>query len=289
MQFGIDISCWKKGIDLSIAKNQGIKFAILRCGFTGSYNGISKGIDNSFETFYKQCKSLNIPVGGFWFSRANTYEKGVNEAKFMYKNCLKNKQFEYPIYIDVEDDIYQRIPIKNSKGKVTGYKKVPGTTEAIIGFCETLENLGYYVGIYANVDWFKNYIDTSKLKPYDKWIASWGTKRPSYPKGGIWQFGGETNHIRSNKVANKVCDQDYSYKDYPTIIKTKGLNGFKKQTENVNPKEPVKDTKEYYTVVKGDTLTKIANKYNTTINKLVSLNNIKNPNLIYVGQKIRIK
>lgn len=275
MQFGIDISCWQKGINLSIAKNQGVKFAILRCGYTGSSNGISKGIDNSFETFYKQCKSLNIPVGCYWFSRANTYEKGVNEAKFMYENCLKNKQFEYPIYIDVEDNIYQK---KNKKG----------TTEAIIGFCETLENLGYYVGIYANVDWFKNYIDTDKLNAYDKWIASWGTKRPSYPEGGMWQFGGETNHIRSNKIANKVCDQDYSYKDYPTIIKTKRLNGFKKQTVN-NPKETVKDTKEYYTVVKGDTLTKIAKKYNTSVNQLVLLNNIKNPNLIYVGQKIRVK
>lgn len=217
--FGIDISSWQRGINLSQAKTQGVKFAILRCGFTGSSNGISKGIDNSFETFYKQCKSLNIPVGCYWYSRANTYEKGVNEAKFMYENCLKNKQFEYPIYIDVEDNIYQK---KNKKG----------TTEAIIGFCEYLEKLGYYVGIYANVDWFKNYIDTDKLKAYDKWIASWGTKRPSYPEGDLWQFGGETNKIRTNKVAGKVCDQDYSYKDYPTIMKTKGFNGFKKQTAN---------------------------------------------------------
>ena len=217
--FGIDISKWQSGINLSQAKNQGVKFAILRGGYTGSSNGTSKAKDTSFETFYKQCKSLNIPVGCYWFSRANTYEKGVNEAKFMYENCLKNKQFEYPIYIDVEDSKYQK-------------KSKKGTTEAIIGFCEYLENLGYWVGIYANVDWFKNYIDTSKLKAYDKWVAYWGTKRPSYPEGGMWQFGGETNKIRTNKVANKVCDQDYSYKDYPKIIKAKGLNGFKKQTAN---------------------------------------------------------
>lgn len=50
------------------------------------------------------------------------------------------------------------------------------------------------------------------------------------------------------------------------------------------PSSPV-----YYTVVKGDTLTKIANKYNVTVDYLVKLNNIKNKNLIYVGQKIRIK
>jgi len=44
----------------------------------------------------------------------------------------------------------------------------------------------------------------------------------------------------------------------------------------------------YYTVKKGDTLGKIASKYNTTVKKLASLNNIKNTNLIYVGQKLII-
>ena len=48
-------------------------------------------------------------------------------------------------------------------------------------------------------------------------------------------------------------------------------------------------TAEYYTVRKGDTLTYIAYKYNTTVDKLVSLNNIKNRNLIYVGQRLRVK
>lgn len=46
---------------------------------------------------------------------------------------------------------------------------------------------------------------------------------------------------------------------------------------------------EYYTVVSGDNLTKIAARYGTTVNQLVSWNNIKNPNLIYVGQKLRVK
>lgn len=45
----------------------------------------------------------------------------------------------------------------------------------------------------------------------------------------------------------------------------------------------------YYTVVKGDNLTKIARKYGVTIKYLKDLNNIKNANLIYVGQKIKIK
>lgn len=43
-----------------------------------------------------------------------------------------------------------------------------------------------------------------------------------------------------------------------------------------------------YTVKKGDTLTAIAKTYNTTVNALVSLNNIKDPNYIVVGQKLKI-
>lgn len=44
-----------------------------------------------------------------------------------------------------------------------------------------------------------------------------------------------------------------------------------------------------YTVQPGDNLTKIARQYGTTVNKLVALNGIKNPNLIYVGQVLKIK
>ena len=46
---------------------------------------------------------------------------------------------------------------------------------------------------------------------------------------------------------------------------------------------------EVYTVRSGDTLSGIAAKYGVTVNDLVSWNNISNPNLIYVGQKIVIK
>ena len=47
-------------------------------------------------------------------------------------------------------------------------------------------------------------------------------------------------------------------------------------------------TQKTYTVVKGDTLTKIAKKYSTTVDTLVALNGIKNKNLITVGQVIKL-
>ena len=43
-----------------------------------------------------------------------------------------------------------------------------------------------------------------------------------------------------------------------------------------------------YTVQPGDTLAKLSRRYNTSISAIVAVNNIANPNLIYVGQTIRI-
>lgn len=45
----------------------------------------------------------------------------------------------------------------------------------------------------------------------------------------------------------------------------------------------------YYTVKNGDTLSEIAEEFGTTVDQLVKWNDIYNPNLIYVGQKLRVR
>ncbi len=58
---------------------------------------------------------------------------------------------------------------------------------------------------------------------------------------------------------------------------------------NINVNEIIKMNKTIsYTVKAGDTLSKIAKKYNTTYQELARKNNIKNPNKIYVGQILKI-
>ena len=273
--FGIDIAEHQRGFSIAQAKNEGVQFAILRAGFTGWGTGTKLVKDSCFEEFYNECKNNGVGVGAYWYSCANTYEKGKNEALFMYENCLKGKQFEYPIYIDVEDSHHQQ---------PAGREAV---TEAIRGFCQTLEAKGFYVGIYANTNWFRNYINTDELNMFDKWVASWGKDRPTYPNGGMWQFGGETNKVRSNKVAGYIVDQDYSYNDYPNIMKQQKLNGFGKEVENVE--KPVENYSNItYTVKAGDTLSGIAQKYGTTYQKIAQDNNIANPDLIYPGQVLII-
>lgn len=54
------------------------------------------------------------------------------------------------------------------------------------------------------------------------------------------------------------------------------------------PAPSPENTEEVYIVKSGDTLSAIARKYNTTYQKLAAYNGIANPNLIYVGQKIKV-
>lgn len=206
--FGIDISKWQRGFDFDKAKAEGVKFVILR----GAY---STGKDTCFEDFYKACKSKGIPVGVYHYSMAKSVSEAKAEANFLIDNVVKGKQFEYPIYMDVEDPTLQKL------GKTL-------LTDIIVAFCDTLEKAGYYAGIYSTAYFLKTYTNESKLTKYDKWIAQW-SKECTYPGNyGMWQYGGETNVIRTNKVAGVTCDQDYAYRDYPTIIKDKGLNGYTK-------------------------------------------------------------
>ena len=77
-----------------------------------------------------------------------------------------------------------------------------------------------------------------------------------------------------------------------------GFNGYPKKQQNAKPVEeqpkpiqtPAQKEPEYieYKIKKGDTLTKIAKAYGTTIAKLKEINNIKNVNLIYAGDIIKI-
>ena len=211
---GIDISYHNGDFDLAKAKNDGYNFAIIRAGYTGYGDGVSKAKDKQFENNYNKAKAIGLPVGIFYFTIATDYQKGVDEANWLYENCLKGKQFEYPIFIDVEDDTGNKKYLRKA-GK-------EATTQGIIGFCETLENKGYYVGIYgSDISTFKDMVNIDKLKDYDKWVARYGSKPQFVKEYGMWQYSDDNN-----------LDKDIAYKDYPSIMKSKGLNGFAKESNS---------------------------------------------------------
>lgn len=87
--------------------------------------------------------------------------------------------------------------------------------------------------------------------------------------------------------ANKACPGDYLYNRFGEIAAE--VNRRLGVTENKTTEDKTSTSGEtVYTVQRGDTLSKIANKYGTTYQKIAAYNGIANPNLIHVGQKIKI-
>ena len=224
-KFGIDISRWQGDFNMLQAKREGVEFVIIKGG--GGDDGLY--VDSKFKQNYDNAKRYGLPVGCYWFSKALTVDQAKMEAEYFYQNVLRGRQFELPIYMDVE----------NKTQLAVGQRML---TDIVKTWLEYLRNRGYFVGIYSSLYYVNRKFYDSELQEYTHWIAQWNTELEYAHKDitGMWQFGGETNYIRSNKVAGVVCDQDYMLQDLPTIIKNGGFNGFPKPT-NPDPVDPLAD------------------------------------------------
>lgn len=144
-----------------------------------------------------------------------TAATGKTDAE-RFLQILKGKQLEYPVYMDNE-------------AQPTSAKA--GITEATIAFCETMENAGYFVGIYGSaVSGFKERMDDTKLTSYAHWVAQYSSKCSYKGDYGIWQYSskGSVDDISGN------VDLDIALVDYPTIIKNGGFNGYTKAAADDN-------------------------------------------------------
>lgn len=200
---GIDISHWQGVIDFKKVAEV-FDFVIIKAG--GSDAGFYR--DKKFETNYKKAKEAGLCVGAYYFvgKDCTSYAAGVADAK-RFIELLAGKSFEYPVFIDIEQ---------------TPIVKRQGATNAVIGFCETMETAGYYVGVYASdISGFKDRLVLSRLLAFDKWVARYGSKPKFVTKYGMWQKSnkGVVAGIKGN------VDIDEAYLNYPAIMARKHLNG----------------------------------------------------------------
>lgn len=206
--YGIDVSQYQKEIDWPKVKATGVEFAILRAGFGRDFPG------QTDECFYKNvegAKAAGVKIGAYHYSYAKDETMALAEADFFLR-LIEGIQFEMPVYLDIEDP----------KQKPLGKEKLTAIAKT---FCEKVEAAGYYVGIYASLDWLRNYLDMTRL-PYTVWLAQWAAI-PSY-KGKIdmWQY---TSKGRVNGIVGSV-DRNICYTDFTKMIKERGLNNFEKST-----------------------------------------------------------
>ena len=327
MLYGIDISHWQKGLDLSkifadfviVKATEGINF-----------------VDSQCDNFYQQAKSLGKLLGFYHFARPQN--DAVKEANFFYENT-KNYFGEAIPFLDWEaenlwdvqwvkrflDEIYRLTGIKPLLYTSTYVTKAYNWTPVV--------DSGYRL-------WVAQYRDMKPDYNYDMSNAGSKPTVKYWKSPTLWQWTsmGRLDGYSSNldcdvfygnksgwqALVGKVSDNNFNITtddDGMLVVEKKktpeeiaddiiaGTNGWKGvygeerytklSTLGYDPKEvqsivnqkinAKRASSSYYTVKYGDTLTSIAKKYKTTVAKLVSLNNIKNPNIIKIGQKIRVK
>ena len=275
MMNGIDVSKWQGSIDWNKVKASGIDFVIIRAGY-------GKTVDHKFETNYKGATAAGLNVGAYWYSYALSEAAARNEAAACI-NVLSGKQFSMPIYFDVEE--------RDQLAKSATF-----VSSIITAFCTEMEKAGYFAGFYMSRSPLQTKTTEDVRKRFAIWVAEYNKRLNYTGTVGIWQ---KSDKGRVNGISGNV-DLDECYIDYPSIIKKSGFNGFAKnqdesgekpandKQEQTGDKQDPENSVKTHTVKKGDTLSSIAKKYGTTVAKLVKLNNIKNPDLIYAGQVLKI-
>lgn len=210
---GIDVSQYQEIINWEKVKPQ-IDFAILRLGWIGNYDNHT--LDSYFNRNYEECKRLNIPFGIYVYNYCRTVEAVESAIKWI-KKIMSNKSIELPIFIDMEDKSIEN----ETKEKLTVICEY---------FCEEIKKLGFKAGVYANRNWYVNYLNKNRLyNKYTLWIAHYTNETEKY-KGeyDIWQNSSkgkiegikgnvDTNYLYNIDLLNNTNDKDIEEKAIDVI------------------------------------------------------------------------
>lgn len=320
---GIDISNWQSNLDLSKIKTD---FIIMKA--TEGIGFVDKSCDKFFQKalslgknvgFYHFARPINDAVAEADFFVQNTlgyFGKGIPVLDWEAEN-----KWDVQWALRWLNRVYEKTGVKPviymSESVVTGYDWSP----VVAG------DYGLWVAKYRDNIPDMNYdmSNAGSMPSKGKWpfIAMWQWTSVGrldgfngnldcnvfYGNTNIWNAyaGKKTTPVTPStapqpveakptvdQIAQYIADGTNGWKgvygeERFTKLRSLGYDAQIVQNKVNQITASRKITPVYYTVVRGDTLSGIASKYGTTVAKLVSLNNIANPNLIYAGLRIRVK
>lgn len=197
--FGIDVSKYNGDINWEQVKNEGVGFAIIRCGYRGSKTGAIVE-DPYFRKNIEGATSVGMPIGVYFFTQAVDEREAVEEASAVM-SLIKDYKLTFPVFVDSES--------AGGKGRADDLE-VTQRSKVLQAFCETIRSGGYKAGIYASKNWFNKRLDVSKLSADNvTWLAEYAEKT-SY--GGTYQLWQYSSAGRIPGIEGRV-DMDLSYLD----------------------------------------------------------------------------
>lgn len=190
---GIDASKYQGSIDWKQVKDSGIDFAILR---VGSWNDDGPYVDPTFEENYKNATAEGIKVGAYFYTYAEN-EDEQNQELELFLNALSGKDFEYPVFVDVEAKC------------LTGLDKTT-VSNLIKREMDILDQKGYTPGWYSYTNYINSYIDRTILKDYPLWIADYRGYVGYTGDYVMWQYASDG----TVPGISEDVDMNYDYHGY---------------------------------------------------------------------------
>lgn len=317
---GIDVSSWQGNIDFTSVRNAGIDIVYIKSSEGQSY------IDPYFEQNYQNAKANGLKVGFYHYVTARTVEQARTQANF-FASVISGKEPDCRLAMDFESFGNLSVNEINEISRVFLETLQSATNKEVLIYSNSYTArtiLSSSLAIYPL--WVANY-GVSEPGGNDKWDfwVGWqytSTGRVSGISGNV-DRNRFTDGVLLSNTSPIPTPETPTTPETPessgTIIYTvksgdtlSGIARAYRTTVNsiisLNPRITNPDliypgqqitirtnfsnttpsTSTIYTVVSGDTLSRIARNYNTTVYNLVILNNISNPNLIYPGQRIII-
>lgn len=255
---GIDVSEWQGTINFEEVANSGIDIVYIRASEGTDY------IDPYFKENYENAKANGLKTGFYHYLTARTEEEAKKEAEFFVSN-IKGTEPECKLAMDFESFGDLSVEEINEISKV---------------FLETVQELSSKeCVIYSDAYNAREVFNEELARKYAIWVADYFASEPANNgKWSSWVGFQYTDIGRINGIDGNV-DRD------------KFTNGILLNDTSKIPEDTTNNVIqefEYITIKRGDTLSAIAREYNTSYQYLAKINDISNPNIIRVGQKLKV-